>query len=214
MSFKNTFKVEETVILISFFILLLLLAFIPHASADNLLLNPSFESGNKNAWRGEGQVIKGLPASGNYSVRIHGGIASSQSLSQPILVTPGGLYRFSGQLATWKMTQGSYQFHVHWYDRQGVEIEEARHYFGTVSENTKYHEKSADIIAPLNAASASFKLHANQTDGIGFFDALSVTLIKKSSAETTVVLDPASSLKNKSVGAKWRNRRQIVNARH
>ena len=202
--------------LLTLFFLLFLFAY--QASANNLLTNPSFESGDKSGWTGSGQVIKAVAVSGEYSVRIFGDTSKWYNLRQSVDVMPGGIYRFSGNLRVWNMSTGSYQFHVRWYDENGAELKDARRYFGMITSSSLYSEQARDLMVPANAVTASFRLTANKADGVGYFDALSVTLIEApataeeltgNTVTKSLLINASFETGNKSP---WSGSGQIINA--
>ena len=141
-------------------------------SAQNLLTNAGFESGDKTGWSGSGSVVSGAGQGGSYALRLTGN-TNWPSLKQEFAVTAGNRYTFRGWLKVNNITTGKYRFQVRWYGANGSEAG-SRTVFGNVTSPTGYVEKVAqDVVAPAGAVSARLYLQAGN-NGTAWYDDLSV----------------------------------------
>ena len=146
--------------------------FVPNS--DNLLSNPSFETGEKSHWLGRGQVVNAHAKEGDYALRVFGSIGKWKSARQKVEVEAGKNYRFAGYLSTHNVTSGSYEFQVRWYNVNGDELRDYRRAFTSIQTTTSYERYSVELTSPESAVSAELRLNVNNADGHAYIDALSV----------------------------------------
>jgi len=149
-------------------------------TAENLLSNPGFESGDntswqeKGSWDGTGAVVAVSPNSGDYSFQITGNPDRYPGLFQKFPATEGRTYKLSGSLKVDNILMGSYLIHVRWYREDGSEIKGSRHYLVGKNSNIDYKNFRKDVVAPAETVAAELYLQANKADGVGYFDDLAV----------------------------------------
>lgn len=145
----------------------------------NLLGNPGFETGVKAPWLGSGGLTRTDYHSGAAAWRIGGSTTQWLALMQRVAVTPGVMYEFSGWMKVVSRTVGSYMFEVRWYDASGVERDGSkRSQFGRTSSNIDFTRSFAHATAPSWAVTAELRFQANQANGIGYIDDLSIARVQ------------------------------------
>ncbi len=150
----------------------------------NLLLNAGFENGVKTPWTttGTGGMETANARSGGYAYRVAGDPTTWPSVMQTVSVTAGETYEFSGWMKiTGKTNTGTtganYMFEVRWFNANGVQISGTNKQFGKRYSDTDYVRAAIQQTAPAGAVRGGLRFQANQTDGIGFTDDLSIVRV-------------------------------------
>ena len=148
----------------------------PPTETDNLIKNSGFEDGGTgwNVKNGSIQTNTSFVYSGLKSLEIIGEANSWKGVSQKIAISEGTSYRFSGWLKIRNLSRGNFFFEVRWYSESGSELGSKRQNFGKTTSNTNYIKRQIDITAPAGATSVKFNLQANETNGIGNYDEISI----------------------------------------
>jgi len=144
---------------------------------DNLLSNADFESSDTSDWTGtrtHAKVVTTPVHEGSYALSLSGSPTGTKKLSQSVKVTGGQTYRFQGWLSVAGNSTGKFLMLVRWYDASGTEISIAKRSFGISRIDSEYAEKVINLKAPSNAVSTSLLLKANKTNGVGYFDDISI----------------------------------------
>jgi len=158
--------------------------------SNNLLVNPGFETGDKSGWSGSGYTVVNNIHSGSYGLRINGVVDSWPSIRQTVPVIDTNTYRFSGWLKVWDRTTGKYMIEIRWFRADGTEVSGTRHKVGgQVGYNTSYIELTDDVVPPIGAVNAEFRLQANVANGSAVYDDLSVIDITASEPGDTLAPD-------------------------
>ena len=93
--------------------LVALLALAGPSSAQNLLTNPGFETGNLTGWTDAGNtgwnVVTTVPHTGTFGIS-NGAVGSPSLLQQTVITTPGQNYQVCG----WLRNDGAGQFQIQW----------------------------------------------------------------------------------------------------
>ena len=142
----------------------------------NLLVNPGFETGVKSPWSGSGDVTSTSANvhSGSYAYQLLGNPTGYPAVSQSVSVTAGDTYEFSGWSKVSGMTTSTYyQFQIRWYDASGNAVGSYLD-FGRRYSNGDYTQYTTQQVAPAGAVTAMLRFQANQADGVGYADDLSI----------------------------------------
>ena len=140
---------------------------------SNLLTNPGFETGDKTGWQGVGSVQSGVVHLGANAIELVGNPTSWPGGHQTVSITEGNEYRFTGWLSVQDITTGSFYFQVSWQDSDGNQVGTTDS-FAWVTANGTFEKYESVFTAPSGATQVFFKFQANNTDGRGYFDSLSV----------------------------------------
>jgi len=147
-------------------------------TADNLLANSGFETGERSDWKNlyNGTIDSMNSRTGDYAFQVPGDTSHWPAVTQEITVIGGNTYEFSGWIKVVNRTTGGYMAQPRWYDDDGVEIKinGKRTWIGGKYFNTDYSKFNKEVVAPVDAATAKLYLQANKADGVGYFDDLSM----------------------------------------
>jgi len=142
---------------------------------NNLLKNPSFETGNTSGWKGKATISSKNVRSGRKALSLSGNPSILSKIQQTISVKPGKKYRLSAWLKVTGISRGNYGFRISWYNASKKEITTARQVFGETKKKTSYINHARNLIAPPKAVTMSLFLISNKANGIGYYDNISIT---------------------------------------
>ena len=142
-------------------------------TSQNLLTNPGFETGNISGWDGPGTVQSAVVYSGSHAIALAGDPSSWPGVHQTVSITGGNEYRFTSWLSVQGLTTGSYYFQVSWQDDNGNQVG-AIDSFAWVTANGTFEKYESEFTAPSTATQVFFKVQANNADGIGYIDSVSI----------------------------------------